>query len=80
VLVAFFIALFGVAYPWIAGRRVIDRPLVALGAIGKSSVFAIIVLLWLAGEAPGRIALLAVGDLVFAAIFAWWMWWRRANF
>lgn len=72
-LVAFFVVLFGGSYAWLACQRTMDRPLVALAAIGKSSVFAIIFIFWLLGEAPGRGVLAATGDLLFAGIFAWWL-------
>jgi hypothetical protein len=72
-LVAFFVILFGGAYAWLARQPAIDRPLVALAAIGKAGVFALLVTFWLLGEAPGRGVLAAIGDLVLAGIFAWWL-------
>jgi hypothetical protein len=72
-LLAFFVALFGGAYAWLARQPSIDRPLVALAAIGKAGVFALMVTFWLLGEVPGRGVLAAVGDLVLAGIFAWWL-------
>jgi hypothetical protein len=70
---AFFVVLFGGAYAWLARQPTFDRPLVALAALGKAGVFAIIVTFWLLGEAPGRGVLAAAGDLVLAGIFAWWL-------
>jgi len=72
-LLAFFVVLFGGAYAWLARQTNIDRPLVALAAIGKAGVFAVLVTFWLLGEAPGRGVLAAAGDLVLAGIFAWWL-------
>jgi hypothetical protein len=72
-LLALFVVLFGGAYAWLAQQTTIDRPLVALAAIGKTGVFAVIVTCWLLGEAPGRGVLGASGDLVLAGIFAWWL-------
>ena len=72
-LLAFFVVLFGGAYAWLARQPTFDRPLVALAALGKAGVFAIIVTFWLLGEAPGRGVLAAAGDLVLAGIFAWWL-------
>ena len=72
-LLAFFVVLFGGAYAWLARQPTIDRPLVALAAIGKAGVFAVIFTFWLLGEAPGRGVLAAAGDLVLAGIFAWWL-------
>lgn len=71
--VALFVLLFGCVYAWLACQRHIDRPLVALGAIGKAGAFAVVLIFWLAGEAPTRGVAAATGDLVFAGIFAWWL-------
>lgn len=70
---ALFVLLFAGTYAWLAVQPRIDRPLVAFLAIGKASFFALMLILWLAGEASGRIVFAAIGDLVFAAIFAWWL-------
>jgi len=72
-LLSFFILLFGGSYAWLARQPVIDRPLVALAAIGKAGVFVAIVGLWSAGEAPARGVLAGASDLALAAIFAWWL-------
>jgi hypothetical protein len=72
-LLAFFVALFGGAYAWLAAQRDIDRPLVAFSAIGKVGAFSTILTFWLAGQTPGRGVLAATGDLLFAGIFAWWL-------
>jgi hypothetical protein len=72
-LIAFFVLLFAGAYAWLARQPTIDRPLVALAAIGKAGVFAVIARFWLLGEAPGRGVLAATGDLILAGIFAWWL-------
>ena len=72
-LLALFVALFGGAYAWLARQPEIDRPLVALAAIGKSGFFAVMAVCWLLGEAPGRGVVAATGDLMFAVVFAWWL-------
>ena len=72
-LLAFFVVLFGGAYAWLASQPNINQPLVALAAIGKAGVFAIIFVFWLFGEAPGRGVLAVTGDLILAGIFAWWL-------
>jgi hypothetical protein len=72
-LLAVFVALFGGAYAWLARQPRIDRPLVAMAAIGKAGVFAVILVSWLLGEVPGRGVLAVSGDVVFAAVFAWWL-------
>lgn len=72
-LLALFVLLFGGAYAWLACQPNIDRPLVALAAIGKAGVFVLLCVAWLLGEAPGRGVLVAIGDLIFASIFTWWL-------
>jgi len=76
VMVAMFVALFGCAYAWLARRPVIDRPLLALGAIGKTCAFVIALLLWLGGHVPGLLLAVALGALAFAAL---WFAWMRAG-
>jgi hypothetical protein len=72
-LVALFTALFGGSYAWLAGAPQIDRPMVVLAVVGKTSVVVLAVCFFLAGAAPARLVGLAGGDLVFAAIFTWWL-------
>ena len=73
VFIAFLVALFGATYAWLARQPRIDRPLVAFSAIGKTGFFVVVSLCWLFGEVPARTVLTAAGDLVFAAIFVWWL-------
>ena len=70
---ALFVLLFAGAYAWLARQPTIDRPLVALGAIGKAGAFAVVFVLWVVGEVPGIGVLGFVGDLIFAGIFTWWL-------
>jgi hypothetical protein len=70
---AFFVVLFAGAYAWLAVQETIDRPLVALSAVGKAGVFSIVLVFWLLGRAPGRGVLGAAGDLALAGVFAWWL-------
>jgi hypothetical protein len=73
VLLAVFVLLFGAAYAWLALQPAIDRPLVGFAAFGKASVFVAAIGLWATGNGPGLFVPGAVGDLIFAAIFAWWL-------
>lgn len=77
-LLTLFVLLFGGTYAWLAAQAQINRPLLALGAIGKFSAFLCVLALWLAGES--RLVSVAVisGDLVFAGLFARWLWSSRA--
>jgi hypothetical protein len=73
VLLALSVFLFGAAYAWLAMQPTIDRPLVGFAAVGKASVFVAAIVLWSLGDGPGWFVPGAVGDLIFAAIFAWWL-------
>ena len=72
-LTSFLVALFGVVYAWLAIRPRINRPLVAVSAIGKTGVFGIACVLWIAGSGAGRVVLLASGDLALAFVWFWWL-------
>ena len=72
-LVALFVVLFGFAYGWLAGRPVIDRPLLAFGAIGKSGAFLVVFSLWLTAAVSGAVVLVALGDLAFAGLWFSWL-------
>jgi hypothetical protein len=76
--IAAMVVLFAGTYGWLARQPEIDRPLVAFAALGKTSFFAVVTACWLLGEVPGRAVLGASGDLVFAALFAWWLAGRAA--
>jgi|SRR5215471_6792664 len=73
ILLAVFVMLFGIAYAWLARQAVINRPLVAFSALGKASVFTVIFVFWILGDLQVRSAVAASGDLIFAAIFGWWL-------
>jgi hypothetical protein len=70
---ALLIALFGATYAWLANQAQIDRPLVAFCALGKTGFVVVALGCWLFADLPSRAVLLASGDLVFAALFAWWL-------
>jgi len=70
---ALFVFLFGGVYAWLAMQPRFDRPMVALAALGKGGFFALMLVLWFAGDASGPATLTAAGDLGFAAIFTWWL-------
>lgn len=68
-LFAVMVAAFGLAYFWIARNPGGKRVLIELAIIGKLAVFGVALAHGLAGTAPMSLALLASGDLVFAALF-----------
>ena len=72
-LCAVFVALFGGSYAWLALQPTISRPLVAFGAIGKTSAFVLFFTLWFFGHASFLLMLGGIGDLAFAAVFATWL-------
>ena len=72
-ILAFLVALFGAAYVWLATQPSINRPMVALFAIGKAGVFGIVGIFWLSGAASGPAVVAASGDLIFAILFARWL-------
>lgn len=75
-LTTMFILLFGGMYAWLAQQHTILKPMVLLGAIGKSAAFASIFILWLASDVPLRAVVAISGDLVFAVLF--FLWFVRA--
>jgi hypothetical protein len=72
-MLGLFVAVFGGVYLWLSFQPEINRPLVAVSAIGKLGVFVISVFSWLMVEIPARAVIPAVADLGFALIFLWWL-------
>lgn len=72
-LVALFVALFAGVYGWLAMQPEIDRPMVALGAIGKAGAFSSMLGLWALGELRAIVVVAGTGDLILGGIFTWWL-------
>lgn len=72
-LSATFVALFGGSYAWLALQPEISRPLLAFGAIGKTTAFMLFTTLWLFGQISLLLMLGGIGDLAFAAFFFAWL-------
>lgn len=72
-IVAAFVLLFAGCYAWLAAQPEPNRPMVALGAIGKAVVVLVVIALWLAAEASFTSLAVVSGDLLFAALFLWWL-------
>ncbi len=64
------IAIFGIAYALVAYRPLANRNLVFVGALGKAATVVFTSWHAAAGHIPQNVSLVAMGDLVFAAIFA----------
>ena len=67
------VALFGFAYGWLSVQPVIDRPLVVLSTVGKLAAFTSVVVITLYGDLPMRSIVMSSPDLMFAAVFIWWL-------
>jgi len=72
-ILASMVLMFGGAYAWLALQPAINRPLLVLGAISKAAVFCVFLTCWLLGDIPLLGVVGASGDLVLAALFAWWL-------
>ena len=68
-IVAGIVLVFGYAYARIAQDSQRYRPYIVLGAAGKLTFAAVIYAHWIAGSAPGPVAVLVSADVVFAALF-----------
>jgi hypothetical protein len=72
-LVVLFVLLFAWLYAWLARQPRIERPLVGLAAVGKASAFATVLLSYLLGDVSLLAVLAMSGDLLLAAVYAWWL-------
>jgi hypothetical protein len=68
-LLTAFVLLFGPPYLGIGIDVRGKSPPIALGAAGKITMFLLALLQWLLGMAPGAVAALGPGDLVYAPLF-----------
>jgi hypothetical protein len=78
-IIASWIFLFGVCYLWlgITGRS--ERLFLAIGVLGKFAFVAILFAFWQMGEVPMGTALNSLPDLLFAVLFAVYLWQSRSN-
>ena len=68
-LFAAMVAVFGLAYAWIALDPAGKRSLITIAAIGKLCVLPIALVHYLGGSIPFSLVPAAAGDVVFAALF-----------
>ena len=68
-LAALLIAVFGLAYWWVARNPAGKRPLIELAVVGKLGVFALAAGHLVFGALPLMVFGLSIGDLVFAVLF-----------
>lgn len=72
-LVGALVALFGFTYLWLALQREIVRPLLLVGACGKTLAVLISIALYALGQLSGVTATVISGDLLFAALWFYWL-------
>lgn len=77
-MTAYFVALFGLAYGWLARQEVVSKPLLMMGIVGKWGVFVLAVILLISGDVNILLFLVACIDLTFATLWFWW-WRGQAN-
>jgi len=71
--VALFVMLFGAGYAYCGLTRRDERLFLTISAIGKISFVTIVVSYWAAGRLPFQAVMTASGDLLFGAMFVWWL-------
>lgn len=71
--IALFVALFGVGYLWAALANRAERVFVGMAGLGKLAFVALLCGYWIAGAIPVLPVLAAAGDVVFGAMFVFWV-------
>jgi hypothetical protein len=77
-LVTIWIGSFAVLYVWVALKRSSDRAFLIIAVIGKFAFWSLNFIFWLAGDFPVIAPVVALGDLITAILFAWWLWETRS--
>lgn len=72
-LTGLLVALFGLAYAWMATQPRIERALLGFAVAGKGSVFVAVLTLWLFERSAGSTVAVAIGDLLLAALWLRWL-------
>ena len=78
-LVTIWIGSFAVIYLWLAATKRPDRAFLIIAVTGKFAFWSLNVIFWLTGQFPVIAPLVALGDLITAILFAWWLWSTRAR-
>ena len=65
------IGSFGFGYAFVAARPAVNRDLIRLGIIGKSSFTSVVAVAFLTGLLPLAAALPAAIDVLFVLLFLW---------
>jgi hypothetical protein len=74
VMAGMLIAVFGVGYAMVSRNPAGNRGIVWIGLIGKLGAAALAAMQYVAAVIPLSTFLLGMGDLVFAALFALFLW------
>lgn len=78
-LVTIWIGSFGILYVWLAATKRSDRAFLIIAVTGKFAFWSLNAIFWLAGEFPVTAPVVALGDLITAILFAWWLWTTRST-
>jgi len=78
-ILALWILFFGLGYLRLAFAKTPERLFVQLGAAGKASFFLLLAAFWLGGDLPILVPLSALPDLLFAILFALWLYQTRRS-
>jgi hypothetical protein len=73
-MVGLMIAVFGVGYAMVSAAPAKNRGIVWIGVIGKIGAAVLAAVQFNAGVIPFSTFLLGMGDLVFVALFALFLW------
>lgn len=73
-MVGLMIAVFGLGYAIVAAAPAQNRGIVWIGVVGKLGAMALAAAHYAAGVIPFNTFVLGMGDLVFAALFALFLW------
>lgn len=72
------VVLCGLGYLLQARAKQRDRTFLLIAALGKAGVFSVFFVSWIAGLVPWTAPLVLAGDVIFAAMFAGWLWETRS--
>lgn len=72
-LAAYLVGFFGCVCAWLALQPRPTQPLLAVAALGKLGLFAVVLGLWLLAGASPRLVAVGAVDLGFAALWLWWL-------
>ncbi len=72
-LTAILVALFGLAYGWLALSEPVHTPLLTVGAAGKAGFFLLVAGLWWLGQASTLLLVASTADLALAALWSAWL-------